>query len=367
MKLPVLSSSGRGATALRAGVGVAVLLAALLLYPMTEPSSRSLSFATSVLVFGIAATGLGIMWGQAGQVSVAHAAVMGVGAYVAAVLGDVHDLTFVQTLPLALIGGAVAGGIVSLFAFRTTGHYFIILTFAVGEVAVVLATRLDSITGGLNGTTLLAGDQKAFGIALSDREAYYRLVAIAVAIVAVAAIAVMRSRWGVLLRGMRENSNLAKSLGMNIGLHRSLIFMVGGACAGLAGQLFVYQVKFIAPSMFDLDVSIFFLLMVLLGGRRYLLGPLLGAAVYILLPEFIFLSPIRSRMVLGLALIAMILILPEGILSLGTRLRRWVASRGKAERTDAGFQLSSAPEEQPAVDTEKPALSADRVETKAKS
>ena len=138
---------------------------------------------------------------------------------------------------------------------------------------------------------------------------------------------------------MRENDDLARSLGLNIGLHRSLVFVVAGAFAGLAGQLYVYQVKFIDPSMFDLGVSIFFLLMVLLGGRRYLLGPMIGAAVYILLPEFIFLSPIRSQMMLGLVLIVMILVLPEGLLSLGDRVQRMLQRRGVATRADAGFRL----------------------------
>ena len=143
MRLPAVIGAGHRASTSRSVLLLALLAVALFLYPLTGPTSRSLSLATSVLVFGIAATGLGLMWGQAGQVSVAHAAVMGVGSYTAAVLAGSHGLTFLETLPLSILGGAVAGGIVSLFAFRTTGHYFIILTFAVGEVAVVLATRLD--------------------------------------------------------------------------------------------------------------------------------------------------------------------------------------------------------------------------------
>jgi branched-chain amino acid transport system permease protein len=344
---PSILAPRRRGPVIRSSTGVVVLAVLLLLFPLADPSSRNLSFGTSVLVFGIGATGLGLMWGQAGQLSVAHGAVMGVGAYVAAILGTDHDLTFVQTLPIALVAGALCGGFVSLFAFRTSGHYFIVLTFAIGEVAVVLARRLESITGGLNGITMLPGDQEAFGFELNNREDFYRLTASATIASLLVALAVMHSKWGVSLRGMRENVDLAKSMGMNIGLHRSLIFMLGGIFAALAGQLLIYQVKFVDPATFSLDTSIFFVLMALLGGRGHLVGPLIGAAVYILLPEFIFLSPVQSQMVLGLALIVLILVLPEGLLSLGAWVRGRVEDRGDARRTDAVLAHGLAVEREP--------------------
>lgn len=287
--------------------------------PFASPSGKVLSLATSTMVFAIAGSGLGFLWGQSGQLSLAHAAVFGLGAYAAAIGAKHFGLDFVSALPFSLGIGLLAGAVVALPSLRTSGHYFVILTFAIGEVVSVFEMRLESLTGGINGITTLPGAQQFLGLRLGGRAEYFQVLALFATAVFLVLCALCRSRWGVVLRGIRENADLARSLGVNVPLHRVLAFAVSGAIAGLAGQLHVYHVKFIAPELFTSQLSIAFLLVVLLGGKAYLLGPMLGALVYTFLPEYIGLSPIWSQIAFGALLVAMILLAPQGLLGLLSR------------------------------------------------
>lgn len=317
-------------TAHRAAPLAGVLLLGVLAYclPLLSPSGQVLSLATSALVMAIAASGLGFLWGQSGQLTLAHGAVFGLGAYAAAVGAKHFGIGFAAALPLATAVGLAAGALVALPSLRTRGHYFVILTFAIGEVISVIEMRLEGLTGGINGITILPGAQEFLGLRLGGRADYYRVVVLFATAVFLLVGVLMRSRWGILLRGGRENGELASSLGMNLALHRVLAFAVAGAIAGLAGQLHLYHVKFIAPELFGSSLSVIFLLMVLLGGRSYLFGPAVGALVYVFLPEFIGLSPMRSQIAFGVLLIVMILGAPAGLLHLPAR---WLAL-GRARR-----------------------------------
>jgi branched-chain amino acid transport system permease protein len=313
-----LSVRRRSARWQAAAIVAGGLLAAAL--PLLAPSGQVLSLATSALVFAIAASGLGFLWGQSGQLTLAHGAVFGLGAYAAAVGAKHFAIGFAPALPLAILVGLVAGALVALPSLRTRGHYFVILTFAIGEVVAVVENQLEGVTGGINGMTVLPGAQTLFGLRLGDRADYYRVVVLFATTVFLLLWALARSRWGILLRASRENGELAASLGMHLALHRIAAFAVAGAIAGLAGQLHLYQVKFIAPELFGASLSVMFLLMVLLGGRGWLFGPAVGAIVYVFLPEAIGLSPMRSQIAFGVILIVMILLAPAGLLDLGRRI-----------------------------------------------
>ncbi len=289
--------------------------------PYFSPSGQVLSLATSAMVLAIAASGLGFLWGQSGQLTLAHGAVFGIGAYAAAISAKQLGIGFSGSIPLSIGAGLLAGLLVALPSLRTKGHYFVILTFAIGEVVSVVEMRLEGLTGGINGITVLPGAQQFVGLALGQRASYYQVTVLFGVAVFLLVCLLMRSRWGIVLRGGRENADLATSLGVNLPMHRLLAFAVSGGIAGLAGHLHLYHVKFIAPELFGSHLSVIFLLMVLLGGKAYLFGPAIGALVYVFLPEFIGLSPVRSQIAFGVLLIVMILIAPSGLLGLPERLR----------------------------------------------
>jgi branched-chain amino acid transport system permease protein len=246
--------------------------------------------------------------------------VFGIGAYAAAVGAKHFGLDFVSALPWSIGMGLGAGALIALPSLRTSGHYFVILTFAVGEVITVIAMRLESLTGGVNGITALPGAQTLLGLRLGGRADYYMVVVGFAVIVFLLLLALVRSRWGIILRGMRENEDLSRSLGVNVPLHRIIAFALAGAVAGLAGHLYLYYVKSIAPESFTSSLSIVFLLIVLLGGKSFLLGPVIGAVVYVFVPEYLGLSPVRSQIAFGVILILMILLAPGGLMSLPRRV-----------------------------------------------
>jgi branched-chain amino acid transport system permease protein len=311
-----------------------LLLLGLIAYllPRMGPTGQAMSLATSAMIFAIAGAGLGFLWGQSGQLSLAHAAVFGIGAYSAAIGAKFFGLSFAASIPISIGVGLIGGAIVALPSLRTSGHYFVILTFAIGEVISVVEMRWDSLTGGVNGMTTLPGAQVFLGHRLSGRADYYSLMVIFATVVFLLLCYLMRSRWGIILRSMRENVELATSLGVNVALHRIIAFAVSGALAGFAGQLHLYHLKFISPEVFMSQLSIIFLLVVLLGGKTFLLGPAVGAIVYIFLPEYIGLSPIRSQIAFGVILIVMILTAPSGLLSLIGRAQAFMK---RAPATDA--------------------------------
>lgn len=308
--------------------GVLLLGLALSGLPLLKPTNHLISLATSAMVFSIAASGLGFLWGQSGQLSMAHAAVFGLGAYCAAVGSKDFGLSFLEVLPFSIGLGLLAGAVVALPSLRTQGHYFVILTFAIGEVMIVFFKRLEGITGGLIGLSAHPGSQTLAGYRLANRAEYFTLTVLIGTAMLLVLLAVMRSRWGTTLRGIRENPPLAASLGVNVTMHRIFAFAISGAIAGLAGQLYLYQVRFIEPNLFNANVSIIFLMIVLLGGKAFLLGPALGAAFYFFLSEMLGLPPVYNQIAFGVLLVVMILMAPDGIVSLLLRMTR---RRGTAD------------------------------------
>ena len=305
--------------------GVAALGLVVALLSLLGPSNHVLTLSTTTVIFAVGAAGLGFLWGQSGQLSMAHAAVFGLGGYAAAIGAKLYELSFVQALPCSILTGLVAGALIALPSLRTQGHSFVILTFAVGEVVVVLMKRMEALTGGLLGISVQPGRQVIAGFRLANRADYYMLVVAVATAVFLFLLALMRSRWGATLRGIRENPFLAASLGVNVTVHRIFAFAISGAIGGLAGQLYLYQVRFIEPNLFSANLSIVFLMIVLLGGKTQLLGPAIGALFYFFLSELLGLPPVYNQIVFGLLLILMILAAPDGIMHIARR----ALSRGR--------------------------------------
>lgn len=298
-------------------------------------TSQNIALLTFVLIYSIVVLGFGFLWGQAGQLNIAHAAVFGVGAYASAIANE-HDLPFLVGTLIAAGAGGLAGAIVSLPAIRTHGHYFIILTFAIGEVAVYGAGRWNSVTGGLSGKTVLVspGSSSVLGIDISARKGLLQLSLLFAVIIFAVTCALVRSRWGTTLRGIRDNPNLARALGTNVILHRILAFGVSGALAGIGGQLYAFQSRYIEPDFFNTHISIVFMLMAVIGGNAYLLGPVIGAVVYEFLPEVLPLSPHNSAMLFGALLILSVLLFPSGIVGATIRLGNFAKHRRRQLRGD---------------------------------
>ena len=295
-------------------------------FPWCNPGYRFLSLAITTGFTSIALYGLGLQFGQAGIMSVGHAAFLGIGAYTAAIMGGRFGLGFWVALPFSALFSAVIAGLIGLPSLRVGGQHYIIITFCFCALLNIALTNGGSFTGAATGLDVGSIDP-IFGINFDQlRNAYYLVVA-TLLISLLATYFIMNSSYGRTLRAIRENEALARAVGINTGLHKIGALMVSGAFAGVAGILQAYYLRHISPALYGPFPSLYLALMVMLGGARLLYGPLAGAIIVSFLPEILKLDPIDSRIAYGLGLLVVILLLPGGVSAGLLDIYRWLLSK----------------------------------------
>ena len=299
-----------------AGIGV---LAALIVLPQgLKPYGISLLSRWAVMA--IAAVGLNLTLGYAGQISLAQAAFLGIGAYTTAIL-TTHGWPFWSALLLAGGLGFGIGWLLGYPALRVQHHYLAFVTLAFMTMAYLIFRNEAWLTGGVFGINRVPRPS-LLGWPATKPLAYYYVCLGALAIVLAGSWWMIRSPWGRAFVALRENPRRAMSLGVDIRAYTLLAFAFGAALGCIAGVFFAPLVEFVDPSAFTLADSLGLLLMVVVGGSGYFFGPLLGAMVAVLLPEWL-------RMAQGLYLIyyavfVMVLMVfcPSGILGLFDKILR---------------------------------------------
>lgn len=304
----------RSALPLRSLLPALVVLAIFTAVPLFGPSNRFLSLATSAGINIVALYGLSVLFGQTGILSMGHAALIGVGAYAAALMARDLGLGFWMALPAGGLVAAAVAAVIGVPSLRVSGHHFVIMTFAFGQLLAIVLTNGGDLTGAATGLDLQLPIPLLTG-ASDNLVPYYLLVVGFVALSAVASWAIIHSSYGRTLRAIRENEKLAASVGIHVGRHKIGAFVVSGVFAGVSGVLLAYFVRHISPGQFASFPSIYLALMVMIGGVRLLLGPIAGGVLVSFLPEVLNLDPVESRILYGFCLIAVILLLPNGIIA----------------------------------------------------
>ncbi len=292
-------------------VGVAVVVF-LIGFPWLHPGYRFLSLGITTGFTAIALYGLGLQFGQAGIMSVGHAAFMGVGAYTAGILAGKLGLGFWPALPFSILFSAVFAGLIGLPSLRVSGQHYIIITFCFCALLNIALTNGGTFTGGATGLDVGSIDP-VFGINFDRLLNAYYLIVVALLLCLLVTYLIVHSAYGRTLRAIRENEPLARAVGINANLHKIGVLMVSGAFAGFAGVLQAYYLRHISPTLYGPFPSLYLALMVMLGGSRLLYGPLIGAIIVSFLPEIMHLDPIDSRIAYGVCLLLVILLLPGGV------------------------------------------------------
>jgi len=329
----------KSVSSLRSLAPVLIVLLLLALVPLFSPSNRFLSLAISAGINIIALYGLSVLFGQTGILSMGHTALVGVGAYTAALLARDFDIGFWVSIPVAGIMAAIVAAIIGIPSLRVSGHHFVIMTFAFGQLMTIILTNGGDYTGGASGLDM-GKPVTMFGADLDALPRFYLLVVAFVTISAVASWAIINSSYGRTLRAIRENEKLAAALGINVGRHKIGAFIVSGVFAGVSGVLLAYFLRHISPGQFASFPSIYLALMVMIGGARLLLGPLAGGILVSFLPEVLNLDPVQSRILYGVCLIAVILFLPNGLIAGIADGWTWLAKMSK--RTPAAGNVPEA-------------------------
>ena len=280
------------------------------------------------LVFIIATMGLNLTIGYAGQKSLGHAAFFGIGAYTVAIVMKA-GFSFWLGLPAAAVICFVVGLILGFPALRVQAIYLAFATLGFNTAVWLVMRNEEWLTGGTFGINNIARPS-LFGYSMEGNLIYYYFV-LAVAVVMSALLwALLRSPWGKAFKALRDNPIRAESLGVDIRNYTLLSFAIGAVYAGIAGALFASLVQFIEPAPFTVAASIMMYLMVVVGGAGYFLGPIIGAAVGVVLPEWLRDVPYVANWYLpmfGAAVVVLMVWLPDGLLSIPDRLREKRAAR----------------------------------------
>lgn len=274
-------------------------------------------------LYAIPAIGLNLMLGYAGLVSLGHAALAGIGGYTVAILMVQAGFGFWASLPLAAAASAAVGTAVGELCLRLRSHFFMIVTLAFGLILFAVMNNWDSLTGGAAG---LAGVPRpgaivAGGIAIAFRSItqFYRLAVVATLATFLIQLLLVRSDFGRVLASLRQNETLAAFRGVDPMLNKIAVFAIGSALAGFGGALQVSYLRVAAPSMFDMVESINLVLIVVVGGAGYLIGPVLGSLLFVGLPELLRMASAYRLVLFGVVLVLVMLFARRGLAGLIVR------------------------------------------------
>jgi branched-chain amino acid transport system permease protein len=308
----------------RAGIAVAgVALAVTLAIPLIG-DPYTVKVGIEVLAFALAAFSLNFLMSVGGIISFGHAAYFGLGAYVAGLLVTRLGLTMVPALIAAPLGAAAFAALFGFFIVRLSGIYLAMLTLAFAQITYAICFQWVELTGGDNGIVGVWPSAWA-----ASREVYFYVVAV-LALATIAALwRIVYAPFGYTLRAARDSAMRADAIGIDVRLHRLLAFSLAGGAAGLAGALYAFSKGSIDPTLISISMSVDFLVMALLGGIQTIAGPLAGAALFHSVKDFFMPLTDFWRFFLGLAIIAMVLVFPRGIV--GT-LEALFAQRGSREK-----------------------------------
>ena len=283
------------ATPLKSGLLVAVLAA----FPFVVTNAYYLHLLVVILIFSILLLGLDIVFGYTGEVSLGHAALLGIGAYTAGVMSLKLGLGILPAIPAAIVVSALFGLVLALPALQVTGPYLAMVTLAFGTIVYTLINEMDFLTNGPLGITLTKplfydlrdfGDQIPFfdmSLARLREFEFYFVVMIALLLSLVAVNRLIASRYGRAFEALRDAPIASDCMGVSVYKHKVVAFVFSAGMAGLAGVLFAYSEQYIAPNNFGIELAIQFLLAVTLGGRKSRVGPMLGAVIIVVLPNLL--------------------------------------------------------------------------------
>ena len=321
-------------------IAAAAAVIALVTVPYWMPGVYYVNVSSQILFYAIFALGLNILAGYAGLVSLGHAGLLGITAYATGYMlqhGFGHPIAIVG----ALLVGLVSMAVYAVLSLRASGIGFIMITLALGQIIWGLAYRWISITGGDNGINL-HGRPEPFGISLIPPVAFYYMTLIVFAVCFVAVMTFVRSPLGAALMGTRDQPRRMNALGYHVWAIRFWACMLSGLLTSISAILFVYYNQFISPQAVDLTASAEVLLMVISGGAGTLLGPIVGAALVVVVKSVVSGFIERWNMLLGAIFVAIVILMPEGLVPGSVRLWRAVARRagrgGKAEPKSTGAE-----------------------------
>jgi branched-chain amino acid transport system permease protein len=291
---------------------IIALVAALAFYPFVF--QRSLNFGFALVLFAGLATSWDIVGGRAGQLSLGHAAFVGLGAYTTVLLWQLRGIAPWWGVVAAALLGALLAAAWGWTTFRLRGAYFSLSTIAVAEVMRVFANNWSSLTGGPEGLSVNELPT-VFGFSLFSRVVQFYLALAILAVALLASYAVSVSRFGAYLEAIREDEDSSMALGVNPTRMKLAAFALSAALTVAGGALYGLHLSFFEPhGVFGLNLSVELVLMAIVGGMGTLFGPTLGAFLLLTFQE-VFRSTFQqaSLFIYGVIIVVIVRYAPDGL------------------------------------------------------
>ncbi len=311
----------------------------LALLPVLKPDIYYLSALFGIFLYASLACGWNIFGGYTGYMNFGHAGFFGVGAYTSALLLLRFGLSPFYTL---ILGGALAGVLAAIIGYpclRLRGPYFVLVTFCLGLAARIVVINVEW-TGSSTGLWLPFLKVSMF----VNRVMFYEVMLAIMVLTILTAMWIERSKFGIGLRAIFQDEDSAETQGVNATKVKIAAFIVSAFLAGIAGSIYGYYRSYIHPDfIFDVSISVLVVLMALLGGRRSWVGPVIGAAIIVVINEvltaYVGIGAEFSRIIYGLLLVIVIMYLPNGLIGLSPH--RFVGNlRENDEEPDIGGNIN---------------------------
>lgn len=279
---------------------------------------------TEILILGLFAASFNLIFGYTGMLSFGHAAFFGVGSYATALVLIHLEWPFLACLLVSMGVSALLALVIGFLSVRLDEVYFAMLTLAFGMMVFAIAYQWRSVTGGSDGLAGFTLGSFGLGIdlTLANPAVYYHVVLGIVAIASLVLYLICRSSFGLILKAIRQNPERVSFAGLNVRTYRLVAFVIAGSFAGLAGGLIAPFLRVASPELMHWSMSAEPVLMSILGGTGYFLGPFIGSAVFVLLETWITSYTESWMLVLGIILALMVVFFRKGLL--GTFLDWWM-------------------------------------------
>ena len=265
--------------------GAAALgIAALALFPVAIDNPYYIHLLETIMIYAILLFGLDIVVGYTGQVSLGHAGLFGIGAYTGGVMVMKLGTPLLVTLVGAIGVTALFGAVLALPALRVTGPYLAMVTLAFGTIIQILINEMTFLTEGPLGIKLTK--PALLGVRLDERQ-FFWLVAVLLVLSLFFVHRVLRSQYGRAFEALRGSPVASDCMGVSVYRYKVYAFVISAGLAGLAGALYSFSEQYISPNTYNFELTVLFLLAVIMGGRKTRTGAMLGAAIIVLLPKLL--------------------------------------------------------------------------------
>ena len=259
-------------------------IAALVAFPLAIQNPYYIHLLETIMIYAIVLFGLDIVVGYTGQVSLGHAGLFGIGSYTAGVLVMKLGASLWLTIPAAIGITALFGAVLALPALKVTGPYLAMVTLAFGTIIQILINEMTFLTEGPLGIKI--SKPSLFGHKLDERE-FYWVVVLMMLLALVFVHRVLRSHLGRAFEALRGSPVASDCMGVSVYRYKVYAFVISAGLAGLAGSLYAYSEQYISPNTYNFELTVLFLLAIIMGGRKTRTGALLGATIIVMLPKLL--------------------------------------------------------------------------------